>query len=74
MIGCAEGSAESPLDDQCERKASARVEPGFAAGCEAEEENLLVESKAEAEAQEKIQSEVQEDFGEHLILRLLLAG
>ena len=74
VIGCAEGSVESPLDDRCERKASAQVELGFAAGCEAEEQNLLGESKAEAEALEKIQSEAGEGFGELLILRLLRAG
>ena len=74
MKCCEEGSVESPLDDRCERMASAQVEPGFAAGCEAEEQNLLVESKAEAEAPEKIQSAVQEGFGELLILCLLQAG
>ena len=74
MKCCEEGSVESLLDVRCERKASAGVEPGFGAGCEAEEQNLLVESKAEAEAPEKIQSEVQEGFGELLILCLLQAG
>ena len=74
MKGFEEGWAESLLGDQCGQMASAQVELGFAAGCEAEEQNLLVESKAEAEALEKIQSEAGEGFGELLILRLLLAG
>ena len=73
MKCCEEGSVESPLDDRCERKASVRVGPGFA-DCEAEEQNLLVESKAEAEAPERIELEAGEGFGELLILRLLRAG
>ena len=46
MKGCAEDSAESLLDDQCEQTASAQVDLGLA-GCEAEEnqlDQLLVEA------------------------------
>ena len=64
MKGCAEDSAESLLDDQCEQTASAQVDLGLA-GCEAEE-NRLVELKA----LEKLEAEAREDFGELLILRL----
>ena len=72
MKGCAEDSVESPRDARCGRKASARVELGFA-GCEAEE-NLLLELKTGVEAPEKLEPEAGEGFGELLVLHRLQAG